>query len=210
MDFKTPFISHKELAHQAAAFLAKYHTAGGLPIPIERIAVFHLGLDIIPTLDLQRNFEIDAYVTNDRVEVWVDKYVLESRTNRYRFSLAHEIGHLMLHPGLFELHFDNVAEWKTVVNSIPGKEYSFLEWQASYFAGLVLVPPAELARVFDMWRGKLAGIGLNLEEQDDRVWDILESHIGKEFVVSADVIHRRLEFDGHLEIIAGNRVRPKR
>ena len=50
----------------------------------------------------------------------------------------------------------------------------------------------------------------DLEEQGEGVWDALEDHIGQEFLVSADVIHKRFEFDGLLEIAAGSRVRPKR
>ena len=47
----------------------------------------------------------------------------------------------MLHPDLFEyLHFDNIAAWKTAVtDSIPEKEYRFLEWQANCFAGLIVL-----------------------------------------------------------------------
>ncbi len=73
----------------------------------------------------------------------------------------------------------------------------------------MLVPQAELAGAFDTWREKLAKVGLNLEEQGDGVWDALEDYIGREFVVSADVIHKRLEFDGLLEMAAGSRVRPR-
>ena len=60
-----------------------------------------------------------AYITHDRKEIRVDQYVLESRENRYRFSLAHEVGHLVLHPDLFEyLHFDNIAAWKESYNGL--------------------------------------------------------------------------------------------
>jgi len=63
------------------------------------------------------------------------------------------------------------------------------------------------SRESSSWRKKLADLGLDLEEQGDEVWDALEDYIGREFVVSANVIHRRLKFDGVLEITGGNRVR---
>lgn len=183
---------------QAEAFIGQYHPSRKLPVPIEEIVEFGLGLDIVPVPGLQSSFDVVAYITYDRKEIRVDQYVLESRENRYRFSLAHEVGHLVLHADLFEfLHYDSIAAWKrAITDSIPEKEYRFLEWQANCFAGLVLVPQVELAQAFETWRGKLADVGLNLDEQGEGVWDALEDHIGREFVVSADVIHKRFEFDG--------------
>ena len=210
--FRVHYIPKDELVRQSEAFLRRHHPSRELPVPIEGIVEFGLGLDIVPVPGLQSSFDVVAYITHDRKEIRVDQYVLESRENRYRFSLAHEVGHLVLHPELFEhLHFDNIAAWKAAItDSIPEKEYRILEWQANCFAGLVLVPQAELANAFGAWREKLANVGLNLDEQGDGVWDALEDHIGREFVVSADVIHKRLEFDGLLEIAEGGRARPKR
>ena len=211
MDFKAPFISKDDLVRKAAEFLRQHHPSRELPVPIEKIVEFGFGMDIVPIPGLQSGFDVVAYITRDRKEIRVDQYVFESRERRYRFSLAHEMGHFILHPGLFDyLRFDDVTAWKkALTDSIPEKEYRFLEWQANCFAGLVLVPQADLARVFDTWREKLAKVGLNLEEQEDGVWDALEDYIGREFLVSADVIHKRLEFDSLLEIAAGRRVRPR-
>jgi len=210
LGFKAPFIPKDELVRQAEAFLGRHHASRKLPVPIEEIVEFGLRLDIVPVPGLQSSFDVVAYITHDRKEIRVDQYVLESRENRYRFSLAHELGHLVLHPDLFEyLHFDNIAAWKAAItDSIPEREYRFLEWHANCFAGLILVPQSELAQAFETWRGKLVEVGLNLEEQGEGVWDALEDHIGREFVVSADVIHKRFEFDGQLGIAAC--VRPKR
>lgn len=211
MGFKAPYISRDELVRRAEAFLRQHHPSRDLPVPIEKIVEFGFGIDIVPVPGLQSSFDVVAYITRDRKEIRVDQYVFESREKRYRFSLAHEMGHFVLHPELFEyLHFDNIAAWKkAITDSIPENEYRFLEWHANCFAGLVLVPQAELVAAFEAWRGKLARLGLNLEEQGDGVWDALEEYIGREFVASADVIHKRLEFDGLLEIAAGSRVRPK-
>lgn len=195
---------------RAELFLREHHPSRALPVPIEKIVEFTFGLDIIPIQGLQRNFDVVAYISRDKKTIWVDQYVFESREKRYRFSLAHELGHVILHPDLFQyLQFEDLASWKRVIaDSIPEREYRFLEWQANCFAGLVLVPQAELVGVFEAWRKKLGTLGLNLEEQRDEVWDALEEYIGREFLVSADVIHKRLEFDGLLEIAAGRRMRP--
>jgi len=199
LDFKVPFISKETLARQAEAFLAKYHASRELPIPMERIVESDLGLDIVPVPGL-RHFDVVAYVTSDRKEIRVDQNVFECQESRYRFSLAHEVGHLELHPGLFtNLCFSNIEEWKAVVtDSIPEKEYSFLEWQASCFAGLVLVPPSELTREIESLQGKLPQNVSNLKKLDGGARTYVEGLLGRKFVVSAEVIHRRLEFDEHL------------
>ena len=93
MGFKAPFIPKDELVRQAEAFLAGYHASRKLPVPIEEIVEFGLGLDIVPVPGLQSSFDVVAYITRDCKEIRVDQYVLESRENRYRFSLAHEVGH---------------------------------------------------------------------------------------------------------------------
>ncbi|MGM0486693.1 MAG: ImmA/IrrE family metallo-endopeptidase [Planctomycetota bacterium] len=195
--FKAPYISKGELVKQAESFLQEHHPSRDLPIPIENIVEFRFNLDIVPVPGLH-NYDIVAYITHDQKEIRVDQYVLESRTNRYRFSLAHELGHLILHPELFEyLKFRDAAEWKNVMTtSIPEKEYRYLEFHANFFAGLVLVPQNELSYVLEKCRAKAAHYGLDLEDQYDGGWEAIEEYIGREFLVSSAVIHRRLEYDG--------------
>lgn len=195
--FRAPFFQKDDLVRQAESLLQEYHPSRDLPVPIENIVEFRFNLDIVPVPGLH-NYDIVAYITHDRKEIRVDQYVLESRTNRYRFSLAHELGHLILHPELFEsLKFRDAAEWKNVViTSIPEKEYRYLEHHANFFAGLVLVPQNELSQVFEKCRAEAAQHGLDLDDQSDGGWEAIEEYIGREFVVSSAVIHRRLDYDG--------------
>ena len=195
MGFKAPFLSKEDLARKAEQFLTDHHPSRTVPVPIEQIVEAKFNLDIVPVPGLQDSFDVVAYITKDRTEIRVDQYVLEHRENRYRFSLAHELGHVVLHPELFEfLNFGDIAAWKQAMReSIPEKEYRYLEWHANEFAGAVLVPSAELITAFGKWRQKVAELGLVLEEQADGVRDTIEEYVAKEFMVSPAVIHRRLE-----------------
>ncbi len=66
----------------------------------------------------------------------------------YRFPLAHEAGHVVLHTELFkQQRFRRVDDWKDFVRTFPELDLSRLEWQAHSFAGLVLVPADALERV---------------------------------------------------------------
>jgi hypothetical protein len=48
MNFKVPFIAYDQVGQIVKDFLAKFHPSLELPIPIEGIIEFDLGLHIIP------------------------------------------------------------------------------------------------------------------------------------------------------------------
>lgn len=138
MELSAPFLQYDALGRKAEAFLQQYHPDRTLPVPIEVIVERDFGMDIVPMPGLQEAFDTVAFITRDLTEIRVDQYVLQWRPNRYRFSLAHELGHRILHADVFrELDFRNIESWKEVVMSIPEREYGFLEFHANSFAGLV-------------------------------------------------------------------------
>ncbi|MFI5224572.1 MAG: ImmA/IrrE family metallo-endopeptidase, partial [Nitrospirales bacterium] len=66
-----------------------------------------------------------------------------------RFSVAHEIGHLILHRDIYAgLQHATAAEWFDYISAIPEVEYGWVEWQAYEFAGRLLVPPEPLREAF--------------------------------------------------------------
>ena len=198
MTYKAAFLSKEVLREKAAEFLDKYNPNREIPVLIEKIVEFDFGLDIVPVPGLQYSFDVVAYSTKNQREIRVDKYIYESREARYRFSLAHELGHVVLHPGLFEhLDFHDISSWKeAITDSVSEEQYGYVEYHANCFAGLVLVPPTELENVFLQCRQKSKKRGLDLDGDDDGVRDIIEGYIAREFLVSAAVVHRRMEFDG--------------
>ena len=106
---------------------------------------------------MHRSYDIDSMLSKDLRQICVDGAVFENFPGRYRFSLAHEVGHRQLHAEFYaQLQFSDIADWKNdICNEIGEKEYGKLEFQAYTFAGLILVPPAPLANVFrrpSLWR----------------------------------------------------------
>ena len=59
-------------------------------------------------------------------------------TNRYRWNIAHELGHVMLE------HHKRNKKTKIFRNSLSKQEYSHLEDEADYFASYILVPHSVL------------------------------------------------------------------
>jgi hypothetical protein len=92
-------LSYDQLRRQAEAFLTRYHASKRIPVPIEQIVEFGLKLDIVPIPGLEEAFEVVGFTSSDLSEITVDEYVYESQANRYRFTLAHEDGHVVLHAG---------------------------------------------------------------------------------------------------------------
>lgn len=131
-------------------------------------------------------------------EIRVDEYVYMNRLNRYRFSLAHELAHRLLHPDLWqEIDFDDIESWKAVIEeSLPEREYSFIEFHANFFAGLVLVPPAQLREQLIACIELIKQHGLDALDEATGAKDVIESNIARHSEVSRDVVHRRIEADG--------------
>jgi Zn-dependent peptidase ImmA (M78 family) len=172
------------------------------PVPIEQIVEFGFEMDIIPMPGFHRNYDVDAFISTDLTEIRVDQAVYEAKNkNRYRFSLAHELSHRILHESVFRnLRFRTVAEWKESRTAIPEREYSRLEFQANTLAGLILVPPRELAERFATAKMHAESVGISLIDARPEAWDNIERWLAGEFQVSQGVIARRAPKDGLWEL----------
>jgi hypothetical protein len=197
MPVVAPYLPYDRLRAAADDFLREHHPSGELPVPIEKIVEFRFGLDIVPVPGLQDGFDVDAYITSDLSEIRVDRFIQQKRPTRYRFSLAHELAHLIIHQEVFaQLKFSTIEEWKAVISSIPEQQYGFIEWQAYCLGGLILVPPKPLKEIFEVKVKEASAAGLDLYEVDEDYRKIVHNHIGGYFDVSGDVIKRRMKYDG--------------
>ncbi len=119
-----------------------------------------------------------------------------SRPGRYRFTLAHEIGHILLHKHIYQkANFKNIKEWKDFTNSISDNDYSWLEYQAYAFGGLVLVPFEHLEKLTSSYVKSIHENEITLKEEWDFAWDLIAAKLAKDFEVSTQVIEKRLNKD---------------
>ncbi len=194
---KVPVHSYEDLRKKADDFLRTYNPQGTIPVPIEEIVEFEFDINIVPMLGLQRQFEVDGFTSSDLKNIYVDEYVYTDYLNRYRFTLAHEIGHIILHRALHDAHkFETIDGWKDFINSMTEEEHGWVEYQGYAFAGLVLVPREPLLKYTSEWVKKIKAKGISFEQNWDFAWDLITEHLGKEFRVSSSVIEKRLEKDG--------------
>ncbi len=195
--FTVEFLSPNQLRRQAESFLRRYHPTGAIPVPIEDIVDLHFRIDIIPLPGLRSGFDVEAFITSNMEAIYVDDDIYRNYINRFRFSLAHEIAHAVLHQKVFRsLSFSSVADWKQMQTSFPPKEYGSLEWQAYTFAGLILVPSDVLLERFKTAVQRAEREGISLVAASDMARHIIAGALAPEFEVSTSVIDKRIAFDG--------------
>ena len=167
---------------------------------IEAIAEFDLGLNIFPFPNLQETFDIEGFISGDLSVIYVDEFIYYQRPARYRFTLAHEIGHYVFHSDLIaSFHPQSVADWSKFILAVDEETYDWLEWQAYSLAAAVLVPRVSLKRNF---RKELKSLqpkidfirsrGLSVEASQDYILNAVATKLIGIYDVSADVLNRRI------------------
>ena len=172
---KAPYLPYDKLRGIADDFLNEHHASGELPVPIEEIVEFRLSIDIVPVPGLQKLIDVDAFISSDLSEIRVDRFVYENRPARYRFSLAHEVAHWLIHRDVFALlKFSTVQGWMDALASIPEDQYGWIENQAYNLAGLILVPSQPLRDLFENASASANAAGVDLQSranaQRSRCW----------------------------------------
>lgn len=114
--------------------------------------------------------------------------------NRLRFTIAHEVGHLVLHRDIFlDLAINSPEDLYRASRGMSEEDYKWLELQAYMFAGHVLVPSDLLLSEVNS-RLKLSGKKLTPEELYPISQDLLDL-----FQVSGEVLVRRLGKEGIID-----------
>ncbi len=191
-----PFHSYETLKRRSETFLRKYNPTAKIPVPIEEIIEFDFKINIIPIPGLHQGFDIDGFTSSDLSTISVDEFVYESRPGRYRFTLAHELGHVILHHKISRLvKFTNIKDWTKFIKGFDVRDYGWLEWQAYAFAGFVLVPPDQLKKkaIDAIHRALKAGFSIHKEHDVAKMY--ISEWLAKQFSVSTQVIEKRLEKD---------------
>jgi Zn-dependent peptidase ImmA (M78 family) len=142
-----PFVGNAFIKSKADNFRLKFWGVE-IPIGIEEIIEIKLKIKIIPLPNLMQQLGVDAQITSDFSIIYVDQKGYENNTVRFRFSLAHELGHFILHKNFFEnLKIMDLADIYAFFREIDAREYSNLEVQANKFANYFLIPRENLNKI---------------------------------------------------------------
>lgn len=185
-----------QVRNAADKFLEEYNRNGILPVPIEDIAELSLNIFVCAVPGIKNLIGIDGFITSDFTQITIDEYCYTKFVERTRFTIAHEIGHKILHqewymkngPKDFNSHQDFFSK-------ISEQDYRYMEIQAQTFAGLVLVPTDLLNKELINKLGKVP-INEDLEIIQPVFNDLLSI-----FKVSGEVMVRRMIKEGIIKKI---------
>jgi hypothetical protein len=163
-----------------------------IPIDIDRLVYRHpLVDDIAAGGPLEDTFKVAGVLiskSNGRFDILVDEETFDSHRFRANFSIAHEFGHVVLHSQVCSncrTVEDAIALRRRIENS-----YDFIERNANYFAGAVLMPlrtlPEDTAKVYEAL-AKSFGYDANL------IPDKLCSTLARRYEVSLQPMSIRLK-----------------
>jgi Zn-dependent peptidase ImmA (M78 family) len=140
-----PYFNNQELKQIADEFRVK-HWGDDVPVDIEQIIISKLVIDIIPIPGLYRQCSADALISSDWKTIYVDNdnYIDDRYYNRLRFSLAHEVGHFILHKDLYiSFGIKSFEDFYKIIDQL-NNEYGIIEGHANRFANFLLVSREKL------------------------------------------------------------------
>lgn len=172
---KPRFMRPEEFEEEAAVLLAEYGQQHGFvtapPIPIDDIVEEHLKI-VVEYRDLRSEYPegdvLGAIYFNDKL-IAIDQGLVPddypSMRGRYRFTLAHELGHWRLHRHLYLRRADERSLLPTDVNRPDHVLRSFdsdpKEVQANKFAAALLMPREMVKRAWHEQHGSMDPIYLD-------------------------------------------------
>ena len=101
---------------------------------------------------------MDGFISLDFNNIYIDEflYITENYYKRVRFTFAHEIGHRELHRDIIEnIRFEKLEDWINFRIELREDSLGWFEWQASEFAGRLLVPINQLIIEFKSARNEV-------------------------------------------------------
>ncbi len=141
--------------------------------------------------------------------IYVDQGIMERVEARYRFSLAHEVGHMVLHRRVFEeQRIDCIEAWKDFMDRVDLGDYSRIEFQAYAFAACLLVPKRHLGSAFrreltelDQMISEARSLGFSKVQYLSNALETIADRLRRTFNVSSEVLVRRMDKDGLADLI---------
>ena len=189
-----PYYTYAKIGKQAQTYLTQYHPTLELPIPIEEIIELKMGLNIFPFPRLYKDHRLNGYLSRDRTTIYVDEIQYHQFNEKYRYTLAHELGHYVLHRSWYEdVPYDSPDEFVRWRLSIPPEDIGWFETQGDWFAGHVLVPSICLERicrdVVEKYRDQFAAMAVI----PDDIWSYISNEVAEYFDVNPPVVEIRIK-----------------
>lgn len=209
-----PVLTWQQIAAAAKDFADKYRLADrDFPLDVEEIAEFDLDIEIRVTDGILEECGMPAQIApgSKRPVISVDAHQYRQQTSFYRYSVAHEIGHYVLHrqwlENVWQL-FDSIESWKQIIATLSKSDYEWIEGQAEEFASYLLAPD----EIFEPFLAKQLSRVAKLEKQlqSEDILPYLANPIGDHFGISNSAAQARIrksdQWKAFAEKINGKRI----
>ncbi len=200
--FECPYIGYSEIGKRAESFLRQHHPSFEIPIPVEDIIELKLGLNIFPFPRLYKDHGLNGFLSRDLSTIHVDEIQYNQFNEKYRYTLAHELGHYVLHKACYDdLTFQSIDDYKRWRISVPAEEISWFETQGEWFAGQLLVPTKQLIDVCHTVVAKHRHVFKKMTSLPDDIWSYISIEIAGYFDVNPPVVEIRIKKENIPNII---------
>jgi Zn-dependent peptidase ImmA (M78 family) len=182
-----------ELERIAAGALAKApQCIKGRRVDIERLLQEGHHVQILSFTDLARKWKTYAFIDTTGKCVFVDADLMDDMAlaKRYRFTLAEELAHRLLHTGLFA-NCRTVEDRMAIEDALNEVRRDRLESNARALASAILMPEATLRPFVESVMGRC------VDEHGHVLVDKLASAIAQEYDVNFRAAKRRLKLLGY-------------
>ena len=203
MNLKVRFRDNEEIARAVDTFTVQVNIQPHCAPPVDVLSIveIELGLDPVPYPDLFDTFHVDACLMVDMTGIYIDQkafYDWEAgdrwEEKRLRFSLAHELGHFVLHESEIRANsFGSIEDFRRWAGNRANHQTA--EYQADEFAGRLLAPIDVLTDIYDRECARLDGLSpgwRRIEDARRRLARVIAPRLG----VNAQVVETRFDREG--------------
>ena len=194
---KIDYLREEDIEAKALS-LHEGKSCSDFPFNVEVFLTKEYGYFIQPSSNLESGCQIDTAMIACRKLLRVDQRIYDKQYERARFSMAHELGHLVLHEKIISKIVAALKEakktddYKSIVRILPDKSYRRAEWQAQFFAGCVLAPQRILKeKMTDLIETRKASVQTDSLGDFDR--NIILNDLAKYFQMTITAMSTRIE-----------------
>lgn len=138
----------------------------------------------------------------DLSTIYIDEVQYNQFNEKYRYTLAHELGHYILHKSCYaDLVFQSIEDYIRWRISMPAEEISWFETQGEWFASQLLVPTPQLIEVCKATITKHQQAFKKLPTIPDDIWSYIAIEVADYFEVNPPVVENRIKKENIAPII---------
>jgi len=152
-------MTYDAIQQEVQKLLEKTNFIGIYPTPVDSIATDYYDYKCLGFNPTQETENISGAVFHEKKIIY---YNLHDNVRRQLFTIAHELGHIVLHKNL-----GNIVDYREHSVSL---ETTKIEKEANYFASEILMPQNDFKKLYRQLRGNL---------------ELLSDHFGTSLLVTS-------------------------